>query len=176
MQFQVHLIGVSFVPNILLYCANFRSSNHCACACDFQVICYIYGWRGFQDLIIFADFMILSDRPIFLLSIMCSTIFSSRLVLILLNKTVSLYFAFFCKFEFSSNLQKKAKDRLYVLFNNIRTNHDEKIVEPNMESRKTDLSDKIMKLAKIIKSWNPEPRKCRISPKNRMRMRNDYCS
>ena len=69
-----------------------------------------------------------------------------------------------------------AKDRLYVLFNAIRTSHDEKIVEPNMESRKTDLSDKIMKLAKIIKSWNPEPRKCRISPKNRMRMRNDYCS
>ena len=54
-----------------------------------------------------------------------------------------------------------AKDRLYVLFNVIRTIHDEKIVEPNMESRKTDLSDKIMKLAKIIKSWNPDPRKGR---------------
>ena len=52
-----------------------------------------------------------------------------------------------------------AKYRLYVLFNAIRTTHDEKIVEPNMESRKTDLSDKIIKLAKIIKSWNPDPRK-----------------
>ena len=69
-----------------------------------------------------------------------------------------------------------AKYRLYVLFNAIRTTHDEKIVEPNMESRKTDLYDKIIKLAKIIKSWNPDPVKGRISTKNRMRMRNDYCS
>ena len=64
-----------------------------------------------------------------------------------------------------------AKYRLYVLFNAIRTIHDEKIVEPNMESRKTDLSVKIMKLAKIIKSWNPYPRKGRICTKNHMRMR-----
>ena len=45
-----------------------------------------------------------------------------------------------------------AKDRLYVLFNATRTIHDEKIVEPNMESR----SNKITKLVKIIKSWNPD--------------------
>ena len=44
------------------------------------------------------------------------------------------------------------------------TNHDEKIVEPNMKNRNTGLCDKIMKLAKIIKSWNPGPRKCRIQP------------
>ena len=69
-----------------------------------------------------------------------------------------------------------AKDRLYVLFNAIRTNDNEKIVEPNMESRKTDLSDKSIKLAEMIKSWNPHPRKCRICTKNRMRMRNDYFS
>ena len=127
-----------------------------------------------MDLIIFADFMILSDRPVFLLSIMRPTIFSSWLVLILLNKTVSLYFAFFCKFAFSSNLQKKAKDRLYVLFNNMRTNHDEKIVEPNMESRNTGLSDKIMKPAKMIKSWNPDTRKCRIWLKIACACANDY--
>ena len=64
-----------------------------------------------------------------------------------------------------------AKDRLYVLFNAIRTSHDEKIVEPNMESRNTDLSYKIMKLAKIIKSWNPDPRKGGICNINHMRMR-----
>ena len=120
--------------------------------------------------------MILSDGPMSLLSIMCLTIFSSWLVLILLNKTVSLYFTFFCKFEFSSNLQTKAKNRLYVLFNNMRTNHDEKIVEPNMERRNTGLSDKIMKPAKIIKSWNSDPRKCRIHLKIACACANDYCS
>ena len=70
----------------------------------------------------------------------------------------------------------KRKDRFYVLFNDIRTIHDEKIVEPNMESRKTGLSDKLMKLANIFKSWNPDLRKALKCTKNRMRMRNDYCS
>ena len=74
------------------------------------------------------------------------------------------YFALFRKFEFSSNLQKNATDRLYVLFNKMRTNNDEKIIEHIMESRNTGLSDKIMKLGKIIKSWNSGPRKCRIQP------------
>ena len=50
-----------------------------------------------------------------------------------------------------------AKYRLDVLFNAIRTTHDEKIVEPNMESRKTDLSDKIIKLEKIIKPRTQTP-------------------
>ena len=44
------------------------------------------------------------------------------------------------------------------------TNNDEKIIEHIMESRNTGLSDKIKKSAKIIKSWNPGPRKCRIQP------------
>ena len=35
MQLPVYLICVSLLTNIFLYCANFRSSNHCACACDF---------------------------------------------------------------------------------------------------------------------------------------------
>ena len=37
------------------------------------------------------------------------------------------------------------------------TNHDEKIVEPTMKSRNTGLFDKIVKPAKMIKSWNPGP-------------------
>ena len=45
------------------------------------------------------------------------------------------------------------------------TNHDEKIVEPTMKSRNTGLFDKIVKPAKIIKSWNPEPHKCRYNLK-----------
>ena len=173
MQLQVHLICVSLVNNILLYWANFRSSNHCACACDFQwILVYMLHLRVWVPG--FMLISILSDRPIILLSIMCSTTFSSRLVLILLNKTVSLYFAFFrlflsirIFFKFTEN----GKRQIYVLFNAIRTIHDEKIVEPNMESRKTDLFDKITKLAKIIKSWNPDPRKVRICTKNHMRMR-----
>ena len=70
-----------------------------------------------------------------------------------------------------------AKYRLYVLFNAIRTNHDEKIVEPNMESKQADLSDKIMKLAKIIKSWNPaRPVRVEYALKITCACANDYCS
>ena len=46
---------------------------------------------------------------------------------------------------------------LTVLFNKMRTNRDQKIVEHIMESRNIGLSDTIMKSAKIIKSWNPDP-------------------
>ena len=56
------------------------------------------------------------------------------------------------------------------------SNHDEKMVEPNMKSRNTGLSNKIKKPTKNIKSWNPDPCKCRIQPKNRMRKRKRCCS
>ena len=45
------------------------------------------------------------------------------------------------------------------------TNHDEKMVEPNMNSRNNGLSNKIMKPTTIIKSWNPGLRKCTYSLK-----------
>ena len=41
---------------------------------------------------------------------------------------------------------------LTVLFNKMRTNRDEKIVEHIMENRNNGLSDKIKKSAKMIKS------------------------
>jgi len=46
---------------------------------------------------------------------------------------------------------------LTVLFNKMRTNRDQKIVERIMESRKIGLTDKMMKSAKMIKSWNRDP-------------------
>ena len=52
-------------------------------------------------------------------------------------------------------MRKKEKYRLTVLFNKMKTNRDEKIVEHIMESRKIGLSDKIMKSTKMIKSWKP---------------------
>ena len=45
------------------------------------------------------------------------------------------------------------------------SNHDEKMVESNMKSRNTGLSNKTMKPKKYIKSWNPGPRKCRYNLK-----------
>ena len=134
------IIGVSFVHNILLYCVNFRSSNRLRMRMWFLVHILPLRGSGFQDLIIFASFMILSDRSVFLLSILGSTIFSSVNL-----KKIRIY----------RKRRKKAKYRLTVLFNKMRTNRDEKIIEHIMESRKIGLSDKIMKSAKMIKSWNP---------------------
>ena len=96
------------------------------------------------------------------LTFCCSAHISGAASFAHVHTILRVYFALFCKFEFSSNLHtKNATYRLYVLFNKMRTNNDEKIIEHIMESRNTD---KIMKLAKIIKSWNPGPRKCRIQP------------
>ena len=113
-QFQVHSIGVSFVPNILLYYANFRSSNRLRMCMRFLGVFRYFRGSGFQDLIIFCGCMILLDRPVFRLFILGSTIFSSWLDPMLFNKTWSLFL------HFPVNLKKIqifTKGKIYTLKN-----------------------------------------------------------
>ena len=89
---------------------------------------------------------------------------------------LSVYILPFVKIWIFFKFTGKCKNRLHVLLNNMGSNHDEKMVEPNMKSRNTGLSNKIMKPKKNIKSWNPDPRKLKIHLKIACTCANDYCS